>query len=153
MVSSDTAVIMFFMTGVAFGCPYSMTQINVVDWINTVWYKKLIRTLLAFALNLGYFYTLSYTLRDQDPIFQTLVYYLTGGFALYGPFVYLCCFRNLLVSPYLAQLELDKEVQANKAEKDLDIGVRSSLNPNNEDDLADYLSVIKQNKNNVDEDD
>ena len=153
MVSADTAVIMFFMTGVAFGCPYSMTQINVVDWINTIWYKKVIRTLLAIALNLGYFYTLQYTLSEQDPVFQQLVYYLTGGFVLYGPFVYICCFRNLLVSPYLAQLELEKE-EAIEAEKSQNTTtIRSSHNPANEEGLSDFLSVVQQNKLNVDEDD
>lgn len=45
--SYKATVVLFYMVGVAFGAPYSMTQINVVDWIYTKWYLKLIRTAIA----------------------------------------------------------------------------------------------------------
>lgn len=49
--SFKDCIVIFYWVGVAFGCPYSMTQINVVDWIYSKWYLKLIRTVIACAIS------------------------------------------------------------------------------------------------------
>ena len=82
---------MFYLTGLAFGAPYSMTRINVVDWIKTVWWKKLIRVIIAMSFRIGLLYLLIRAFESSQDRIQFIVFYLSVGFFMYGPFVYLCC--------------------------------------------------------------
>lgn len=93
IATAETTVTMFFLTGVAFGAPFSMTRINVVDWIYTRWYKKVIRILLALSIMVGWYLFLNWILGYSDEQVQTLIYQLSVGFFMYGPYVYLCCQR------------------------------------------------------------
>ena len=106
--STETAVLMFYLTGLAFGAPYSMTRINVVDWIKTVWWKKLIRVIIAMSFTIGLLVVLIRAFEASQDRLQYIVFYLSVGFFMYGPYVYLCCQRNLLVSPYSSQKRLEK---------------------------------------------
>ena len=45
--------ILFYWIGVAFGAPYSMTQINVVNWVYSKWYYKMIRVLIALPISVA----------------------------------------------------------------------------------------------------
>lgn len=45
--------ILFFVVGTSFGVPFSMTKMNVKDWIYTKWYLRLIRTIIGAAISIG----------------------------------------------------------------------------------------------------
>jgi hypothetical protein len=40
---------LFYLVGMGFGVSYSMTKINVLDWINTSIYAKFSRLLMAIS--------------------------------------------------------------------------------------------------------
>lgn len=49
----QSSSILLFLTSVTFGVSYSMTKIDIVDWIHTKWYLRLIRALLALGMSHG----------------------------------------------------------------------------------------------------
>ena len=77
-----------------------MTQINVVDWIYSKWYHKLIRTVIACACSVGVLYVFENSLSHSDWYVQQGLPLLLVSFFFYGPYVVILCKYNFLVSKY-----------------------------------------------------
>ena len=78
------ASVMFFAIGTVFGVSYSMTKISIVDWIHTVWYLKLLRSLLVAGVAIGMY--AAFSMIDQaDWLLRNLVPDLIISFLCFGP--------------------------------------------------------------------
>lgn len=108
--SYKSTTVLFYMVGVAFGAPYSMTQINVVDWIYSKWYFKLIRTAIAVGLSVGIFEAFKRMDRSEWYIKTGLPLCLVSFF-FYGPYVVLLCKFNFLVSKFTGKIQSQKTMQ------------------------------------------
>ena len=76
-----------------------MTQINVVDWIYSKWYLKLIRTVIACSISIGIL-TLFESLNHSEWYIRSGLPLLLVSFFFYGPYVVILCKYNFLVSKY-----------------------------------------------------
>ena len=56
---------LFFLCGIGFGVSYSMTKINVLDWINTNIYYKFIRMVIAICVYLAIKYLFLWISEDS----------------------------------------------------------------------------------------
>jgi len=72
-----------------------MTKINLLAWINTKWYLKLIRVALGIATYFLVYYTVS-SIRDTDAfdpgdvLFEIMLPKAITSFLVCGPLVLLC---------------------------------------------------------------
>ena len=57
---------LFFVIGFTFATSFSMTRVDVVDWINTSTPKKIIRTIIGAALAWGIFWVARWFGTDTD---------------------------------------------------------------------------------------
>ena len=93
--------ILFFLIGIGFGTPFSMTKINLLDWNRTSVPKKIIRTALACGLYVGIFYIFKFfgkgsNYETSERFFYQAMAYLLQGFLIYGPLVFLMEYTNLV---------------------------------------------------------
>ena len=89
---------MFFLTAVTFGVSYSMTKINIVDWIHSKWYFRLIRATLATGIAYG-IEKLFELNKSADWLVTDIMPDIVIGFFIFGPFV-LICVRLGLISEF-----------------------------------------------------
>ena len=84
--------ILFFLIGIEFGASYSMTQINILDFIQTHLALRVLRALvgLAIALGIAYLFTLKASIESETftaYFFFDAIPKFIIGFVIYGPYV------------------------------------------------------------------
>ena len=94
---------LFFLVGMGFGVSYSMTKINVLDWINTSIWAKFSRLVMAvsfyFSLKL-FFLWLSQDSENNETEFyfyKALPMFLYG-YIIFGPLILFQCKIGLITS-------------------------------------------------------
>ena len=91
--------VLFFLVGTVFGCSYSMTQINVIDWIlKSPQWKKILRTIIGIGLAVGIYFLFNETSNESYDVSQQMTEYffqralpsMLTGFLIFGPYIILC---------------------------------------------------------------
>mgnify|MGYP006893297012 CR=1 FL=1 len=94
------------MVGAGFGCSYSMTQIDLMSWINTSFYLKMIRIILGVGSFVGVQMLFNLLKNDGNVTTDYFFYYalpqLVTGLFIYGPLVMICV-KMGLITPYKAK--------------------------------------------------
>ena len=105
--------ILFFLIGMGFGTPFSMTKINLLDWNRTSVPKKVIRMAIAAGLYVGIYYLFKYLSKGSnyetsERFFYSAMAYLLQGFVIYGPLVMLMENVNLVDHQHEHHHQLDE---------------------------------------------
>ena len=96
----NLSAIIFYLIGICFGTSYSMTEIDLIAWINTKRRFKLIRTLIGAVTSIGV--TQLFKLIDKqsenvtDYFFFNALPQLVTGLLVYGPLPKLCVKLGLI---------------------------------------------------------
>jgi hypothetical protein len=98
-------VVLFYLTGMGFGCSYSLLDVDSIEFVKTSSLRKLARTVLGVAIALGLYFGIiglydRVWTEDYDQLTtfvgtQALPYFLISIF-MYGPYVVLCKRLNLV---------------------------------------------------------
>ena len=84
-----------------------MPKANVVDWLYTKWYLRLIRVLIAMGIAIGFWIALDEIFEEQAFLLQNGLFMISVGFLLCGPYVYILCKYNIFVSKFDAPDDLN----------------------------------------------
>ena len=96
---------LFFIIGFTFATSYSMTRVDVVDWIHTSFVKRMVRTIIGGLIATAILYGSHFLRNNSDEqdistfFFFQAVPQLLAGILIYGPYVILCE-KYGLVTPY-----------------------------------------------------
>lgn len=82
---------LFYIIGLGFGTSYSLLEVDVFDFVNTHWLKKLARAILGCALAQGIYFIFEYLTNKEGTFltrytFNGIFPYFLVPFTVYGPF-------------------------------------------------------------------
>lgn len=94
--------VLFYVCGMVFGCSFSLSYIDVFDWVHTRRSKKLIRSLLGVILAIG-LTLLFFIATPGDPTTRFVYNHATPGFLvpflMYGVWPIICSKIGLVSLP------------------------------------------------------
>jgi len=86
--------ILFYLVGMAFGCSYSLVEVNCIDWVKTSLLKRLMRATLGCVISAGLYFAFQLIDIDDQHLTEYLLTmvlpFMIIPFFIYGPFLIIC---------------------------------------------------------------
>jgi len=90
------------MCGMTFGCSFSLSYVDVLDWVHTTMWKKVVRSILGAGIAAGLFILFSFNM-SVDPLTRFVLNHALPGFfvpfCMYGLWPIVCTKINLVSLP------------------------------------------------------
>ena len=97
----DKSAIIFVVIGMIFGWPYALLHFSALQWINTSFWKRLVRTILGVSITVGNQVFFTWVTRETNDIatkffFGEAVPFFLNSYFIFGLFPILCKHMRLV---------------------------------------------------------